>query len=109
MSQPIERALRIGQIGMCCGVVMSVLVIAYGYLEPHIHGPAINDWLIVMACPSSIALMASDTLKWPQVVLVDLVVVVTNAAWYGFWFALAAISSRHIMDRIFSSNTRADQ
>jgi hypothetical protein len=109
MSQPIERALRIGQIGMCCGVVMGVLVIAYGYLEPHIHAPAINDWLVVIACPSSIALMASENLKWPEVVLLDLVVVVTNAAWYGFWFALAAISFRQIMVRIFSSNTGADR
>jgi hypothetical protein len=86
---------RASTIGACFGLVISVLVLAYGYLEPNIHSPAINDWLIFIACPPSIALMAADNGKWYLVVFADSVVVLANAVWYGFLFAVVAMLFRH--------------
>jgi hypothetical protein len=91
MGQPIAKASK---IGACFGFAISVLVLSYGYLEPHIHAPAINDWLIFIACPSSIALMAADNGKWYLFVFADSVVVMANAVWYGFLFAVAAMLFR---------------
>jgi hypothetical protein len=93
MGQPIARASK---LGLCVGLVISVLVLSYGYLEPHIAGPAINDWLIFIACPSSIALMAADNGKWYVLVFADLVVIVANTVWYGFLFAVAAVLLRRL-------------
>jgi hypothetical protein len=92
MGQPIAKASK---IGACFGFAIAVLVLSYGYLEPHIHAPAINDWLIFIACPSSIALMAADNGKWLLFVFADSVVVVANAVWYGFLFAVATMLFRH--------------
>ena len=87
--------MRASKIGACCGLVISVLVLAYGYLEPRIHSPAINDWLIFVACPSSIVLMAADNGKLYVFVFADSVVVVVNSVWYGFLFAVAARLFHH--------------
>ena len=87
MSQPIARASK---IGACFGVVISILVLAYGYMESHIHSPAINDWLIFAACPPSIALMAVDNGRWFLFFFADSIVILVNAVWYGFLFAVVA-------------------
>jgi len=92
MRQPIARASK---IGAWFGVVISILVLAYGYLEPHIHFPAINDWIIFIACPSSIALMAADNGKWFLFVFADSIVILANAVWYGFLFAVVATLFRY--------------
>ena len=91
MGQPTGK---VSKIGACFGFVIAVLVLSYGYLEPHIHAPAINDWLIFIACPASIALMAADNGKWYLFVFADSVVVVVNAVWYGVLFALVAMLFR---------------
>jgi hypothetical protein len=87
MSQPIARAAK---FGACFGVVISILVLAYGYMESHIHSPAISDWLIFVACPPSIALMAVDNGKLFLFLFADSIVILANAAWYGFLFAVVA-------------------
>jgi hypothetical protein len=91
MGKPIVRASK---IGACFGLGIALLVLSYGYLEPQIHAPAINDQLIFIACPPSIALMATDNSKWYILVFADSVVVVANAFWYGFLFTVAAILLR---------------
>jgi hypothetical protein len=91
MSQQIPRASR---IGACCGLVISVLVLAYGYLESHTRFPALNDWLIFIACPSSILLMAADNATLPLGILADLMVALVNAIWYGILFTVAAMLFR---------------
>jgi hypothetical protein len=85
---------RVFKIGACFGVAVAALVLAYGYLEPHISGPRINDWFVFFACPPSIALMATDSGNWVDYVFADLVVVVANAAWYGVLFAGATMLFR---------------
>lgn len=85
-----QGAAKAGRIGGCFGLVVAVLVLTYGYLEPHIHFPAINDWLIFAACPSSIVLMAADSGKWYLVVFADSLMIVANAVWYAVWFAAAS-------------------
>jgi hypothetical protein len=103
MERPIAIASK---IGACFGFVIAALVLSYGYLEPRIHGPAINDWLIFIACPSSIALMAADNAKGYLFVFADLVVVGVNAVWYGFLFAVATMLFRHWSKvRISTPNT----
>jgi hypothetical protein len=82
-------------MGACFGLGVAALVLAYGYLEPHIHAPAINDWLIFFACPTSIVLMAADSGKWYVLVFADLVVVVASAVWYAFLFAVIASLFAH--------------
>jgi len=82
--------LGASKVGACLGFVIACLVLTYGYLEPKIHAPAINDWLIFMLCPSSIALMAADAGNWLLFVCADLVVVAANTGWYGFLFAVFA-------------------
>ena len=72
------------------------MVLAYGYLEAKGRGPAINDWLIVAACPTSVVLMAIENSKGYFFVFVDAIVVAANAVWYGCLFALAAIFFRKI-------------
>lgn len=78
-------------VGACSGVAIAVLVLTYGYLQPGIHAPAINDWLIFIVCPPSIILMAAENGKWYLFVLADSLVVVVNALWYWFLFAVAGM------------------
>jgi hypothetical protein len=93
MGQMIPRASK---IGACFGLVVSVLVLTYGYLESHTRFPAINDWLIFIACPSSIILMAADNATLPLGILADLMVVLMNAVWYGILFTGVAMLVRRV-------------
>jgi hypothetical protein len=88
MRVPITRA---SIVGACFGLVISVLVLVYGYFGQYIHSPAINDWYIVIACPTSIMLMALDNAPWQLGVVADALVVVTTSGWYAFLFAGAAM------------------
>ncbi len=81
---------RTQKVGACCGFVISVLVLLYGYLRPHFQLPAINDWFILIACPPSVGLMALDNAKWYDAVVADFIVVLANTAWYGALFGVAA-------------------
>ena len=88
---PIRHSItRAARIGACFGLLLSLLVLAYGYLEPHIHAPAVNDWLIFIACPSSITLMAADSAGRYLLVFAALVVIVINALWYAFLFEVGS-------------------
>jgi hypothetical protein len=86
-----QRMARASIIGAGVGVVISVLVLVYGYFGQYIQSPAINDWYILIACPPSIMLMAVDNGRWPLFVLADSLVVVTAASWYVFLFAAASM------------------
>lgn len=76
------------KIGASCGLVLAVLVLVYGFLLTRTKMPAINDWLLVLVCPPSIALISLDRSAWPTVVLFDLLVVLMNALWYGLIFGV---------------------
>jgi hypothetical protein len=87
---------KASKIGGCFGFVIAVLVLGYGYLESHnLATPSINDWLVFIACPSSLSLMAADSSTWPVVVFADLVVIVGNSVWYSFLFAVVAMLFSH--------------
>ena len=76
-------------MGADFGLAIAALVLAYGYL-PHVHDPAINSWVIFAACPPSIVLMAAHNAKWYVEMLAHAIIIVVNAVWYGFLFAVAA-------------------
>ena len=78
------------KIGACVGFLMSAAVLSYGYLEPHINLPPINDLVIFLACPPSILLMAADRGKWYLFVFADSVVILTNTLWYAALTTLVA-------------------
>ena len=80
---------RSAQIGTCFGLLLAVLVLAYGYLEPYIHF-RVNDWLILISCPSSIVLMAADNANRYVIVGADSEVIVINVLWYAFLFEVGA-------------------
>jgi hypothetical protein len=77
------------KIGASLGFLLAVLVLGYGYIEPRIHSPALNDWLILLVCPYSIVLLATDQSRWYAVALADCVVIATNTVWYGVLFMAA--------------------
>jgi hypothetical protein len=84
-------ARTISAIGACVGFTMAVLVLGYGLIEPKIHAPAINDWLLVFGCPASVTLMALDDSKsYFLVAIAVAMVVASNTLWYGFLFAAMA-------------------
>lgn len=96
MTQPIWRAAKSGAY---FGFAIGLLVLIYGYLEPRMHSPAINDWLVFAACPPSIALMAADNAKWYVLIFADLLVLAANAVWYGFLFGVVGLLFRSTMSR----------
>lgn len=72
------------KLGLSIGFVLAILVLTYGYLEPRIQARAINDWLLLAICPSSIVLMATDNAGWFVGALADSIVIIANSVWYAF-------------------------
>jgi hypothetical protein len=82
--------------GACVGFLASAVVLSYGYLESHIHVPAINDSAIFLACPPSILLMAADGGKWYISLFADSLVILLNTLLYA---AVAAVVTKLLSKR----------
>jgi hypothetical protein len=69
-------------------MVLAILVLLYAELHATLRIPAIDDWLILVACPPSFALMATDNASRFIALLAEVLIVLANGIWYGFLFGI---------------------
>jgi len=77
---------KASKLGAFIGFAIAVLVLVYSVSETVQKISQLDDWLIVAACPPSIYLIATETLKWPGAVFASLIVTLLNIVWYALIF-----------------------
>ena len=84
----LDQMTKASKLGAFVGFAIAVLVLVYSVSETIEKISPIDDWLVVAACPPSIYLVATETLKWPGAVLVSLIVTLLNTVWYALIFGV---------------------
>ncbi|SRR6266481_638512 len=70
--------------GAFIGVIIAILLI----ISSARQFPPNNPWLVVISCPPSIFLMATENTKWPMTALIGSAVALVNGVWYAVVFGL---------------------
>ncbi|HET6840122.1 MAG TPA: hypothetical protein VFK06_00285 [Candidatus Angelobacter sp.] len=79
---------KASKVGICIGFILAGLVLMDSVsVTAHNYAPG-SDWLILIACPPAICLMATETASLPVTVLICLIVSLMNAVWYALLFGV---------------------